>query len=339
MRVAIAHTGMISPVGATSLQTTTSVLAGVTRLRATTLLDDRWRPLRLGLVAEASLPPLAPPLDARGDLSTRCARMLRLAGSALAECAEAAGPLADVPMFLAIPEIAPGRASSPDARFFDDLSLQSGVRFAAGESAAFPMGRAAGFHALAAGVAAIAAGAPRALVGGVDSHLDPLLLGWLDAEARILSEGRPVGFIPGEGAAFVLLSRDAGGVGVDAVGLGDEPGHRGSERHFAGDGLSAAVRATLPDDAAVGTVFAGMNGEPIDARAWGIAARRSHRALRPDAALYHPVENTGDPGAALGVMMLAMSATGLARRRVQGPCLLWACSDGAPCGAARISSV
>ncbi|MBK6534552.1 MAG: hypothetical protein IPF99_34865 [Deltaproteobacteria bacterium] len=339
MRIAITHTGMISPVGTSALQTTTSVLAGVSRLRATSLLDERWQPIRLGLLREPSLPPLAPALQARGDLSTRCARMIRLAGSALAECAEQAGALADVPMFLAIPEIAPGRASSPDARFFDDLAHQSGVGFTAAESTAFPLGRAAGFHALAAGLAAIEAGAPRALVGGVDSYLDPLLLGWLDAEQRLLAEGRPVGFMPGEGAAFVVLARAAGGVTLDAVGLGAEPGHRGSEEPFAGEGLTAAFRATLPDGADVQTVFAGMNGEPIDARAWGIAARRHHRALRPDAALYHPVENTGDPGAALGVMMVAMAATGLSRRRVRGPCLLWACSDGAPCGAARISMV
>ena len=337
MSVTVARVGMISPVGSSALQTTTSVLAGVSRLRATTLLDARWQPMRLGLLPESALPPIAPALAARGDLPTRCARMLRLAGSALAECADGAGPLDNVPLFLAIPEIAPGRASSPDARFFDDLARQSGVAFAAAASGAFPRGRAAGFEALCAAVAAMDAGAPRALVGGVDSYLDPLLLGWLDAEERLLCEGRPVGFMPGEGAAFALLTRDAGAVTLDAVGVADEPGHRGSDEPFAGDGLTGAFRATLPDGAEVATVFAGMNGEPIDARAWGIAARRHHRALRPDAALYHPVENTGDPGAALGVMLLAMAATALSRRRVRGPCLLWACSDGAACGAARVS--
>ncbi len=338
MSVSITRTGMISPVGTSTLQTTTSVLAGVSRLRETSLRDGRWRPLRMGLLPDDALPPIAPALAARGDLSTRCARMVRLAGAALAECAEGTGALDAVPMFLAIPEIAPGRSSSPDARFFDDLAAQSGVTFAASSSAAFPHGRAAGFHALAAAVDAIAAGAPRALVGGVDSYLDPLLLGWLDAEERLLTEGRPVGFMPGEGAAFLLLSRSPGAVVVDAVGLGTEPGHRGSEEAFVGDGLTAAFRAVLPDGADVGTVFAGMNGEPIDARAWGIAARRHHRGLRPDAALHHPVEHTGDPGAALGVMMLAMAASGLSRKRFAGPCLLWACSDGAACGAARVSS-
>lgn len=329
---------MICPVGTSALQSTTSVLAGVSRLRATSLRDDRWQAIRMGLVPERYLPPLDDALARRGDLPVRCARMLRLAGAALAECAEGAGALDDAPLFLAIPEIAPGRAASPDARFFGDLVAQSGVTFSTGASAAFPSGRAAGFEALAAAVAALDRGeASRALVGGVDSYLDPMLLGWLDVEARILCEDRATGFIPGEGAAFVLLGRAGGRVTVDAVARAAEPGHRGSEQPFTGDGLADAVRRVLPDGAGVRTVLSGMNGEAIDARAWGIAARRSHRALDPAARLLHPAEATGDPGAALGVMMVAIAAVGMARGRLEGPCLAWACSDGAPCGAARLS--
>src|SRR5436190_637255 len=47
---------------------------------------------------------------------------------------------------------------------------------------------------------------PAVLVGGLDSYLEPPLLDQLDDQRRLLGAGAPDGFVPGEGAAFVLLA-------------------------------------------------------------------------------------------------------------------------------------
>jgi len=53
----------------------------------------------------------------------------------------------------------------------------------------------------------------------------------------------------------------------------------------------------------------------------------------------HPVENFGDPGAALGAILLGRAAIGLQRGYRQGPCLVWCSSDREERGAAMIHSV
>jgi 3-oxoacyl-[acyl-carrier-protein] synthase-1 len=265
--------------------------------------------------------------------------MLRLSGMALSQLPDCSGPL-----FLALPE---KRAGVRDERglptFLELLGLQTNVPFDLQRSKAFELGRAGGFFALQAALAALDAGAPQVLVGGVDSFLDLSLLAALDAERRLLGDDVRDGFVPGEGAAFLCLARkrprQTSSV-VRAVGTGHDPGHRYSDQPARGEGLSAALDAAqwrssgLPP---VRTCFAGLNGESFGAKGWGVAHMRHHALFAPELLFEHPADLYGDVGAATAALLLALADETLRNDQRPGPALIWAASDHGPCGAAYLA--
>ena len=352
-RGAIVHAvGMMTAIGAGAKQTATSVRAGVARLTESAIHDRRFQPMVVATVPEEELPPLEPAVAAVPGLTSRQMRMLRLAGPALREAVADLPDATAVPLFLAMPEPLPGRPDPAGERFLGHLAAQSGVRFAAAASRLFPCGRAAGFAALEAGLAALASGtAEHALVGGVDTFVDLYLLGVLDAESRVLGEGVMDGFVPGEGAAFLLLSAGGaprpGGAAdlarVAAVATGEEKGHRYSKEPYRGEGLAATFQALWERAGAdlppVRTVYAGLNGENFGAKEWGTAQLRSAERFADDFRLEHPVDCFGDPGAALGPVLLGLAALGLHGGHLEAPCLVWCSSDRAERGAALLRRV
>lgn len=339
----VACAGMISSVGQHSLQCSTSVRAGIARVRSTPVHSREFVPVAMGLVPDEVLPPLAPAFESHAPMSQRRARMLRLAGAALDEVAKRSGATG-LPLYLALPEALPGRRATHQG-FVDDLAVQLPGAIDPATSAVFAEGRAGFFTALLAAMSALASGGvSAALVGGVDSYLDLATLATLDRDGRLLTRTRRQGMIPGEGAAMVLLTRDVPPSGawarVEGAAVDREPGHLGSDEPLRCEGLSSAVRGAL--EAAshpVSTVLAGLNGEYLVAREWGVAARRAQDRLAGDVAVSHPVECFGDPGAALGAMLLALGAIGVGRATERLPVLVWSASDGATRGAALLGPV
>jgi 3-oxoacyl-[acyl-carrier-protein] synthase-1 len=338
--------GMMTAVGIGAPQAAASVRAGIARLSESSILNRQFQPMVMATLPDHELPPLEPSLEKLPGLTSRQMRMLRLAGPALREAVADVGSVADVPLFLALPEARPDRADPAGPKFLEHLATQSGVAFAISESRTYPSGRAAGFIALAEALERIESGrTPRALVGGVDTYLDLHLLATLDAERRVLAEGVMDGFAPGEGACFMLLgSASAGGQPVAHVvgaAMGMEAGHRYSEETYRGDGLAQAFQALFAIDAAadepVRTVFAGLNGENFGAKEWGAAYLRSKEQFADDMELHHPVDCFGDAGAALSVLLVALGAIGIRGQYVRTPCLAWASSDHAERGAALLS--
>lgn len=186
------------------------------------------------------------------------------------------------------------------------------------------------------------------VVGGVDSYFDAKRLTRLELEQRLLTTGLQDAFTPGEGAAFLLLASRAACVRhrldplawIDAVGMGMEAGHRYSELTHRGDGLATAigqtVRAIEEHGERVRLVMAGLTGESFHAKEWGVACVRHREAFAEPLRIEHPAEYTGDAGAALAPMMLAVTALELKGRRLEGPALVWAASEGAERGAALL---
>ena len=180
--------------------------------------------------------------------------------------------------------------------------------------------------------------APFVVVGGVDTFLDARRLALLDVDDRLMG-GSMDGFIPGEGAAFLLLAGP--GVArrhrlkpiarVTGVGAGVEPGHRDSPQPYRGDGLADAFRALFsalpPGTPKVRSVYAGFNGESLPTKEWGVAYLRSPERFEESVRIEHPADCVGDVGAALGPLMLALAAVGLRDRRCEEPCLVWSTSD------------
>jgi 3-oxoacyl-[acyl-carrier-protein] synthase-1 len=336
--------GMVTPVGLSARQTAASVRTGIGRLAESYVTDRFGQPMVMGLVDQRQLPPLVEDLDDPDDerllLSQRQERLVRLAGPALREALVAAGD--PVPLLLGIPERRAEERDPIGAEMIDLLSVQTGMAFDRACSRTFAVGRAAGLVALDEGLSLLDRGRVGAvLVGAVDSYLDIGLLEALDGEGRLRTGEISDGFVPGEGAAFLLIAPARSGrrVGnppvarIEGVGRGREPGHLYSDQPHRGEGLPLAFRA-LFDPAArrapvvkVGCVYAGLNGESFWAKEWGVAQIRCFDHLAEPLRVEHPADGMGDAGAAMGLIMVALGALDLARGRIDGDCLVWCASD------------
>lgn len=332
--------GMVTPVGLLARTSAAAIRAGISRVKGSPPRDKHFKPQVMGLVDEAYLPPLKPAVQATSaKLPVRNGRMLRLAALALQEAlADWSG--APPALLLALPEVPRTGQDPVDAEFLRHLAAQSEARFDLQQGRVFRNGRAGGLMALQHALDLLDRGrAAVVCVGGVDTYMDLRLLAELDAENRLVGTGSGDGFIPGEGAAFLLLA----GPGVArarswaplarllGAGEGAEKGHLYSKAPHLGDGLADAFH-TLFSSLPVGTprvscVYAGLNGEHLWAKDWGVAYLRNASRFEPHFRVEHPVEFLGDPGAALGPLMVGLAAIGLQRGYRQGPCLVWCASD------------
>lgn len=345
----ILRVGMVSSVGLSAEVTSAAVRAGISRFQETSIVDRRFNPLVMALVATPDLPPLAPAIEKTAGLTARQSRMLRLASPALRACLEGAPP-GPTAVLLAGPEAFPeGRPAPAGPVFLEQLAAQAEVKLDLVRSRVFPAGRAGVFLALAAALEGLSARRyDRVVVGGVDTLLDLYLLGTLDLEERLRAHGIFDGLIPGEGAAFLLLARPGTGPGgaplsrIVSVGSAEEEGHRYNKGAvYRGEGLDAALKTAFAagPGAPVRTVYAGFNGENFFAKEWGVALARHKKRIAEDFIIEHPADCVGDAGAALGAMLVGLAALSLSEGHRPSRCLVWAPSDLAARGAAILDKV
>jgi 3-oxoacyl-[acyl-carrier-protein] synthase-1 len=342
----IGATHILCAIGSGTEQVWASARAGIGRIGNSQVMDRHFQPIRMGLVPEAALGTLIPEIESL-PLPSRARRILRLAApSLLAVAKDLGGP---IPVFVGLAELP--QSEAPWLNHVPEYLQQlTGVPLDLARSVVVPRGRAAALMALERALDLLRTGAASSvIVGGVDSYLDLRLLGTLDDEQRILGRRVMDGFIPGEGAAFYVLS--AGGVSnapasgdrvvVNAAASAMDEGHRYGDAPARGEGLAFAlehVRQHLGGPLApVATTFAGFNGESFDAKLWGVARLRHHDFFSPGMAIEHPAAKFGDAGAAMGAILVALAARALATGTRSGPALAWAASDREPRACAVLS--
>ncbi|HEV7135645.1 MAG TPA: hypothetical protein VGN43_03355 [Steroidobacteraceae bacterium] len=314
-----------------------SVRAGLSRIGSSHVIDRRSEPIRMGLVPQEALEPELPPEIESLPLPARARRMLRLGIPALRSVLEHAGapPLR---LYLGLPQL--GREEAPWIRGFSlYLAKAAGTTLDVPGCRVVPAGRAAALVALELAMGALEQDPSRPIVvGGLDTYLDLELLATLEAEGRILGPTVSDGFIPGEGASFVVLAHGSAAAGegmavaVEAAASAQDPGHRSGTEPARGEGLAAAIellRSRLPHSGSVvGTTFAGLNGESFEAKQWGVARLRHADFFSPEVVVMHPADCFADTGAASGALLLSLGARAIARGERRGPALIWAASDG-----------
>ncbi len=342
----ILSSGMVTPVGFGAAQTIASIAAGLSRYEESSIYNRNFEPMTLALVPDDLLDPLVDELASRG-MTSRQARILRLAAPALVEAVEVipeavTPPSAGWPVFLAGPEPYEERPSAlPGDSVFDWLTLQSGLTIDTATSQYFGVGRAGIFAALASASTFIESSPEGlAIIGGADSYLDLVLLATLDRDQRVLASGVMDGFAPGEGAAFLVVSRDPRGAGARLLkpGLADEPGYRGSDEPYRGEGLDAALRVALEaGPGPVAHVYASFNGESFSSKEWGVAAVRHASRFLEEVEMHHPADCYGDPGAAAGAQLIALAALESAANAERGLSLVWSSSEGPLRGACLVA--
>jgi len=335
--IAIVGASAITAVGLSLAETAASARARVARLREIDWMDRRFEPFIVGRVPDDGLPPLDDALATRG-LTTREARLLRLAHVALEEALDGIDVAGELPLLLGLPEHHTTLPIDPP-RFVQRLALQSGVALDVRTSVAVPAGRAAPLMALREAAARLTRGDARFVaVGGVDSLVDPYVLGTLDLEGRVRNEVTSDGLRPGEGAGMLVLCTAATAQAqalqpiawLHGCMAGQEPGHIYAEEPYLGEGLAGVFErlfADTPPPAPVGCVYASFTGERYWAREYGVARLRHAAAFDPDHAIEHPAEVFGDLGAATGAVLAAIACDAVAEGYRQAPCLVFASSD------------
>jgi 3-oxoacyl-[acyl-carrier-protein] synthase I len=212
-------------------------------------------------------------------------------------------------------------------------------------------GHAGVFEALQGAAGAIASGrSSRSLVGAVDGYLDERTLEWLNDTGRLKTDETPNGFIPGEGAAFVLLerlsvaqARNASAMArLTGIGNAVESNSIYEKSACTGEGLTGAIRMAREaagDTTSPALMVCDLNGERYRANEWGLAMSRSFDGHPSPSRVWHPADCLGDCGAAAGVLNLVFATLALTQGTVaEGSALVWGSSDDGERGAAMLAT-
>jgi 3-oxoacyl-[acyl-carrier-protein] synthase-1 len=205
-------------------------------------------------------------------------------------------------------------------------------------------GHAGGITILSQAAQILAQGnSPAVLLGGVESHREFATLQSIELAGRLKTEDESLGWIPGEGAAFLLLARQswAARAGLNtifslaAVAGAAEPLPWYSGRATLGTGLTQALQGVLRVPGSPVETYCDMNGEPWRVDEWGYAYLRTAGNYVDPLVIHHPADCWGDIGAASGPMLVALAAQNFATgREASSRALVWTASDVLPYRAA-----
>jgi 3-oxoacyl-[acyl-carrier-protein] synthase-1 len=283
-------------------------------------------------------------------------RMLVLAESALREAClaldNAPPPGQRLPVYLGLPSPRPG-FSQPEAELIrTGLARLEGLPVELAEITVFAQGHSAGLAALAAAAETLQTGANHAcLVGGVDSYFQPETLGWLEDHRQIAGGDSRSGFIPGEGACFVLLvsepARARWSLGalasVIAVASGLETKLIKTSDTCLGEGLITAVQdavsSVITPTERINDILCDINGERYRSEEWGFVCLRLSQFFDDPTAYQSPADCWGDMGAASGPLLTMLACRAFARGYSKGPrTMVWASSEGGHRGVAVLEA-
>jgi 3-oxoacyl-[acyl-carrier-protein] synthase I len=348
--VVVVGVGMMTAVGLSAPETAASVRAATMRFTETPIRDHRFEPFTLAEVLEDGLPELEAGLAVTLGLTSREMRMLRLGTLPLGECLKSMKSNGvRPPLLLSLPETSTTRPLDRGA-FLKRFWQQSKGAFDVARSDASHVGRAGGLTAIGRAVELIRSGqASFGVAGGIDTYRDLYVLGALDMERRVKSAVHADGFVPGEGAGFVLLASRAAAASagvaplasISPVAQGVEEGYLYSEKPYRGDGLAGAIRRLIQTgaaDAPIQEVYSSMNGESHWGKEWGVSFIRNRGAFVPGYGMHHPADCFGDTGAACGPIMVGLAAIAIQSGYRRGPNLVYCSSDRAQRAALTVSA-
>lgn len=348
--VVIVSAGMMTAAGLSAAETAASVRAATSRFIETTWLDKRFEPFTVAELLEEGLPEITPALANEKGLTYRESRMLRLGTMPLLECIK---PVAlkteNLGLVLALPEI---ETTLPLDRqkFLKRFAQQTDGAFKTDKSDGSFKGRAGGLLVINKASRMIREGNAKFMIaGGIDTYLDLYVLGTLDIEKRVQSSVNLDGFIPGEGAGFLLLaSRQAANTAglvpmavISEVAEGFEEGHLGSEQPYMGDGLASTIEKLLQESnlkESIKEVYSSMNGENHWSKEWGVTYLRNTAAFESEHDTHHPADCFGDTGAACGLLLTGLAAMGIMQGYRGSPSLVYCSSDQGQRAAVMVSA-
>lgn len=335
----IAASGVITSVGCTSLMTAAAVTARISGYKISDYHNYDRQPVTLSLIPEMIFSDFPYDIDEGDNYSAQYDRIIKAAIVALRTVFKAHAATQPLPLVLAMPEPLDKVMHIPPRLLISNLLNQPDLNIAADKVRCIHTGRAAGIQGLDLALRYLYdGGEDYVLLGGSDSHLESSLLNQFDAQRRLLAPGSKDGFAPGEGAAFLLLTRHPERalchkghiIALSPPGVAEEPGHLFSDEPYKGDGLDKAFKQALKDHSGspISAVYSSMNGEHHWAKEYGVAMLRNKPCFHEQVEIEHPAECYGDLGAATGAALMVVAAEHLFKRSGPATYLAYSSSDG-----------
>ncbi|HVK56219.1 MAG TPA: hypothetical protein VM532_14475 [Burkholderiales bacterium] len=340
--LAIVSAGVVCSVGLSAASACAAIRASLDNFKETHFVDEIGEPL-IG----AAVPPmlLGSPEEADGSLLGGEQKLARMFVKAAVECARAAGgidPRHTALLVLGPETTRPGFSEDKLHRCFTACEDALGRHFHP-SSCITQIGSPGLAVALEYAREQIGSGAVRAaLIAGIDSFLNTDDINDALASERLLSSENSDGFIPGEAAACVLVTRAdavepmtapaADGTRaprppllmVAGIGRAHETQTLQSNQASRGMGLSNAMRQALNEANipahAIHTRYADISAESYFFEEAAYAWTRILRAPSPDGyEFFTPMTRVGYVGAAMGPLMLALALDAARKGWAAGP--------------------
>jgi 3-oxoacyl-[acyl-carrier-protein] synthase-1 len=337
--IVITGIGAVSAGGPTVAETCATIRSGIAAIAQSeefTVADPQGH----------KLPALCGAAIGITDGQRRFPRHLRMAAPACAEALNAAGLdpklVARSGFYLCLQERdRPGMDNRPEQILLSKLGGVLGLADLEKRGKVYCAGHAGAFIALEQAVLDLAAGKyASAVIGAVDTYLDEITLEWLLDCKRLKTSTTDRGFLPGEGAAFIVIesARAATTRRKPAVAVLYGPATAVEANSIYDDtpcqgvGLSECIGKTLAQAPELGKktglIVCDLNGERYRSLEWGLAAPRALAGIALDPPLVHPTDSIGDTGAASAAINICYAATALARGFAgTADILIWGSSD------------
>jgi len=258
-------------------------------------------------------------------------KMLRLA---IDECLASRTSGGSIPLLLCVAETdRPGRIEGLDDRLFSEIEQELGIVFHREYSGIVAEGRTGVAVALErARRLLFERSFPDVLIAASDSLLVGATLADLLSRRRLLTPRNSNGFVPGEAAGAILVSRDPGpGPHLRCTGLGfaREAASVDAEEPLRGDGLTQAIKLALADAGCemhdLDFRITDNSGEQYYFKEASLALSRTLRRRKERFDIWHPAECVGEVGAASVFAVLAVALVACRKAYALGPNILFHC--------------
>lgn len=318
-RLYLAGMGMVTATGSEVPMVAAFAQAGINRYSLSRFIDEQGQPIRLALVPDEVFASPKWDLDEGDHHNEPQDRAIKMALYALAQLQKQNALPEPAPLLLAMLEPELHSDCLPLGKLKTNLAASGHQWLDPQLLRCLHSGRAAGIEAVNFAYQYLAEAYPEGIViGGSDSPCDYPRLDVLDGQARLLSLGPNDGFCPGEGAAFIVLTRHPANalvhngqvVRIHQPGLAQEPGHWFSDEPYRGEGLDLAFKAALKNyqGPPIHSIYSSMNGERYWAKEYGVAVTRNGAHLSDEVRIVHPAEYYGDLGSATAPALIALAA-------------------------------
>lgn len=346
----LAGVGMITPVGANTVMTTAAVNAGINQYTISEYLDKQDRPITTTAIPEGLFTAMQIEIDEGQYYSEQFDHIIKMAIIAAGEAVAGHRIEAPIPLILAMPEPQPEIDHIESSILISNLVNQAPLPLSVEKSRCIHTGRAAGIQGLDLAMRYLyEADEEYVLLGGSDSYLSYPRLDKLSDAQRLLVKNSDNGFAPGEGAGFLLLTRNPEKahcheghiIALCSPGEGEEPGYFSSDQPYKGEGLDQAFKQALqgPASPAINSVYSSMNGEHFWAKEYGVAMMRNKAYFHDKVSTEHPADCYGDLGSATGPVLIGLAAERLFKQVSLDSSLVYSSSDNAWRAAVRIDKV